>query len=67
MPRPILIISLWNFNLVFEPHVHRYWPPALIDFYFFWLALIAFVFLGPLDRYLSRKKKAKRAGGQCVD
>ena len=29
MPRPILIILLWKFNPVFEPHVQRYWPAAL--------------------------------------
>ena len=53
MPRPILIIFILNFNLVFEPHVRRYWPPALFDFSFFWLALIAFVFFAFLDRSYS--------------
>ena len=70
MPRRILIILLWKFNLVFEPHVQRYWSPALFDYYFWGLALIAFVYFAFLDRsYLSTKKKRKkgRAGGRCVD
>ena len=69
MPRPILISLLWNFNPVFEPHVQKYWPPALFFFFFFLASFDRFCIFCFLDRlHLCRKKKKRRrAGGQCVD
>ena len=57
MPRSILRVSIWNFNLVFKPHVQTNGKPAPLLILFFRQVIVAFVFFWPLYRsYLSNKK-----------
>ena len=60
MPRSILRISIWKFNLVFGPHVQTNWKPAIVFFSrqamvaSFFRIVISVISLG------KKKKKLKR-------
>ena len=57
MPRSILRVLIWIFNLVFELHVQTNWKPAFFTFLFFRQVMAALVFFRNLYRsHLSNKK-----------
>ena len=64
MPRSILRIPIWNFNLVFEPHIYSNNQEARLFFLFLFsdnLLPLFLYFFGSLYRsYLSNNKKQKR-------
>ena len=48
MPRAISRFSIWNFNVVFGPHVPKNWKPAFFFIRFIRQVMVAFVFFGSL-------------------
>ena len=62
IPRSILRISICNFNVVFEPHVHTNGKPGVSFVLFFMKVMGVFVFFGYLCwPHLLDKKKRKEA------
>ena len=66
MPCSILRVSIWNLNLVFEPHIYvcmckqtESLPPL---FFFFRQVMVAFVFFGGSMHRSNLSNKTKKAG-----
>ena len=67
MPRSILRVWIWNFNLIFEPHVQKNVRLAFFFLFFFRKGMAAFVFFP--DRcidHISRTKEENEKGRSLV-